>query len=122
VVQGSVGGLEFEVLSEDRVVCRVYYSEGKRCIEYFGSKLDKAFCPLGVSDSDILEFFDDRAIPSTRVGIAQVLKTFGLSEYNAVELCKKTKGMLNEDVYWVRFSFDKDLTYAKAMKIVNIKR
>ena len=120
MVQKGIDGLEFEVLEKDRVVCRVYYEGRRRCIDYLGSKLDKAFCPMGTSDRDIEEFFVERTVPETRVNIKQILKSAGLSEFNALELCKRYKGMLNEDVYWIRFPWDKGKTYAEALSELRI--
>ena len=117
MVQKGIDGLEFEVLEKDRVVCMVYY-EGRRFIDFYGSKLDRCFCPLSASDKDIEEFFVERTVPETRVNIKQILKSSGLSEFDALELCKRYKGMLNEDVYWIRFPWDKGKSYAEALEEV----
>ena len=109
-----VQGIDFEILEKDRVVCRV--SGG--IIEYFGDKVDRCFCPLGTSDVELDAFFRDRVVDENRVNLKQVLKGLGLTEFNAYEICKRTKGFLHEDCYWVRFPEDKGLSYAEARHIV----
>lgn len=111
----SIDGLEFEVLDRNFVVCRVYYKNGVRIVEYYGSKIDKCFCPLRDTDEGILEYIDDRVVPETRVNIKQILKSAGLAEYDALALFKIYKGMLNEDTYWVRFPEDGDMSYQEAL-------
>lgn len=113
--------LEFEVLDRDRVVCQVFKDiDNRRRLNFLTEdKIDRSFCPIGVTDEDIEDFYRERVVPETRYDIKRVLRLeFGMVYYNAEELCRKSRGLMVDDTYWVRFPEDGNLSYEEAKKLV----
>lgn len=61
-----------------------------------------------VTHEDIKLFIEDRAMDPNRVGIWEYLYSLGLTEYDAWEICKKTKAIAIEDFFWITKERDED--------------
>lgn len=59
---------------------------------------------------DLLDFFEERLIPSTRHNIDEVLESYGLNIYDPIKFMHATHGIMFEDFQWVRFD-DEELTF-----------
>ena len=59
---------------------------------------------------EFLEFMEDRCVPKTRADISQLLASIGLTEYNPIEIVKRSHGVMFEDFIWIKFKGEK-LTY-----------
>jgi len=51
--------------------------------------------------NDFLYFLQERCIPKQRAGLREYLETIGVSEYDPVEIIKKTAGRMAEDEQWL---------------------
>lgn len=52
---------------------------------------------------DVEEFFESRCFPRTRFNCKQILKSGGIQFYNPEEICRKTKGVMTDDCFWLDF-------------------
>lgn len=50
---------------------------------------------------EFMNFLEERCIPKERCGIREYLETIGITEYNPIEIIKKTKGKMAEDKQWI---------------------
>ena len=50
---------------------------------------------------DFINFLEERCVPKERSGIKEYLDVIGASEYNPMEIIKKTKGKMAEDNQWI---------------------
>ena len=50
---------------------------------------------------DFQIFLEERCVPRARSGLREYLETIGVSEYNPMEIIKKTKGRMAEDDQWL---------------------
>lgn len=61
---------------------------------------------------DVLAFLESRCVPRTRVDIKDILRAYGLREYNPMMMCRKSHGRSPTDYIWVRFDDDlPDITW-----------
>lgn len=51
--------------------------------------------------NDFLNFLEERCLPKTRAGIREYLEAIGVSEYDPMEIIKKTAGRMAEDDQWI---------------------
>jgi len=51
--------------------------------------------------SEFLSFLEDRCVPRGRAGLREYLETLGLSEYDPLDIIRKTKGRMAEDNQWI---------------------
>lgn len=77
------------------------------------SPIERAF---GINENptwqDFEEFLESRCFPRNRHHIQLNLKELGLSEYNPMEICKKTNGRHSKDQQWMEFEeepYDKNI-------------
>lgn len=113
----TIENISFEVMNDDKVVCRVDYKGGVHMVS--GVRLDRCFCPRGISRADLLEYFEERCIPRTRPDIKIILRGMGLSEeYDPFEFVKKTRGYLVHDTFWIRFPWDSWIKNRKQLEEV----
>lgn len=68
----------------------------------------------------IWEFMKNRVVPRDRDGIEEILEVYGMKEYDAIELAKKTHGVMFEDFWW--FKFDDVPDDGKTWKDLNPRR
>jgi hypothetical protein len=74
---------------------------------------DRKYLPLGMysyknwnieykpTNEDIIFWFEDRVVPKERANIDDILKVMGLIDYDAWELCRRTRAMCMEDYFWL---------------------
>ncbi len=67
---------------------------------------DPLFTAFGVnyapSWQDFQYFLEDRCIPRERDGIKYYLEALGLTEYNSLDIIRKTQGRMAEDHCWIK--------------------
>ena len=64
---------------------------------------------LRVSNPDfkaVLSFLESRCVPRTRIDIQEILRAYGLREYNPMLMCRKSHGRSPTDYIWVKFDDD----------------
>lgn len=57
--------------------------------------------------NDFLNFLEERCLPKTRAGIREYLEAIGVSEYDPMEIIKKTAGRMAEDDQWIEMEVAK---------------
>lgn len=57
------------------------------------------------------ELLEMRCWERNRVGIHNILHTLGLSEYDPLEICKKTHGVSYNDHLWISFDKNENLCW-----------
>lgn len=50
---------------------------------------------------DFMNFLEERCLPKSRAGIREYLEAIGVSEYDPIEIIKKTAGRMAEDDQWI---------------------
>ena len=48
-----------------------------------------------------MSFLEERCLPKSRAGIREYLEAIGVSEYDPMEIIKKTAGRMAEDDQWI---------------------
>lgn len=62
----------------------------------------------------VLDFLESRCVPRTRIDINDILRAYGLREYNPMLMCRKSHGRSPTDFIWVKFDDDpEDITWDK---------
>lgn len=51
--------------------------------------------------NDFISFLEERCLPKSRAGIREYLEAIGVSEYDPIEIIKKTAGRMAEDDQWI---------------------
>lgn len=51
--------------------------------------------------NDFMNFLEERCLPKARAGIREYLEAIGVSEYDPMEIIKKTAGRMAEDNQWI---------------------
>jgi len=92
------------------------YDDKTLCAIIFADFIDKTFVfenfiseaiklPFGNNNTPVWEDFEDflleRCIPKQRSGIREYLETMGFSEYNTIDIIRKTHGRMAEDNQWI---------------------
>lgn len=66
---------------------------------------DPLYTAFGVNENpgwqDYQSFLEERCIPKSRAGLQEYLNAIGVSEYNPLEIIRKTKGKMAEDRSWL---------------------
>lgn len=99
--------LEFDYMWRDKKVAHVrVYSDGKiTCDCYTNDPMDNPL-PLGLSGDLLVHFFESRCFPRERANANALLKHLGLDYYTPLGIVKKTRGLQNDDFYWIKFKGD----------------
>ncbi|MFB5762353.1 hypothetical protein [Paenibacillus medicaginis] len=100
--------LKFEVLEMDRVVAKVTVNYISQKVDLWQDRgVDPIFLPFPTKETidvlDVLDYLESRCFPRTRHHADKLLKTLGLTEYDPVEIVKKTHGVIYDDYVWIRF-------------------
>ncbi len=70
-----------------------------------------------ISIDDIYFLLTCRVFRKNYPGIVQELKLLGLNEYNPYYIVKKTHGLMQNDMYWIKFPGEDDVdSYEKAVE------
>ena len=51
--------------------------------------------------NDFMDFLEERCLSKSRAGIREYLEAIGVSEYDPIEIIKKTAGRMAEDDQWI---------------------
>lgn len=106
--------LEFDYMEKNEVCTHVvvYDNKSVSVTNYTEDRFKKAFNQsCEVTYEDVLNLFEERTIPRTRGNIRDILDKLKLKEYDSYILCKHTYGAMPEDMSWIRFSDQLDLTW-----------
>ena len=108
------------VFNREELICIVHvdYSEQSIYIENL-IPLDSPewFClPFGRNTQptwqDYNYYLSTRCFPSDRTNKKELLKSWGLDEYDPDKIVRKTHGVMNDDFVWLRFE-DENITFDK---------
>ena len=96
-----------EYYNSDTLCSKIYVDEDHKevRVENFTDKL--VFRAFGINEhptwKDYEEFLEDRCFPRNRHHVEYNLKCLGLTEYNPLEICKRTEGRMYGDFQWMKF-------------------
>ncbi|MBF8984878.1 hypothetical protein IZY60_15155 [Lutibacter sp. B2] len=104
---GKKINLEFDYMQKGKVVAHVVVKAGGEitCDLYTDDVMDNPL-PFGNTGESLSHFFETRCFPQTRGNAAELLELLELKHYNPIAIVKKTRGLQNDDFYWIRFTDD----------------
>lgn len=97
----------------------LFYDGQTLCTRIFADFTDKTVCAENYTDNliktafgknalptweDFAAFLEERCVPRERAGLREFLESFGLEEYEPLEIIKRTKGRMAEDNQWIEVS------------------
>lgn len=99
-----IGDYYFEVYWKDEITARVHV-EGSyvRISRYTSHPLKQLFANDRMSRHQLNRILEMRCWDKERADIGEILKGFGLREYNPYEIVRKTHGVSYNDYIWFRF-------------------
>lgn len=107
----------FEYYMQDELLCRVFVKKCDVRLEVVCNRLP-LLLPFGLKTDcitlkDLDEFYEDRCFPRERGNCRELLKELGVDYYEPELICRKTHGLLFDDLCWIKFSDtdSKDLTF-----------
>lgn len=107
--------LEFDYMYKDRVCTHVVHDGRNITIDNKIEDKDNFYKAFGglkeVTPNDLYELFESRCFPRSRVNCEELLQDLGLTEYNPVEIVRRTHGLMYCDYFWIRFKEDGNLSY-----------
>lgn len=87
---------------------------GDECFEKLAEECDFVVPPIlyegKATFMDFLNFLESRCVPRTRYDLADVLKRYGLREYDPLAMCRRSHGRSMSDFMWVKFN-DENITW-----------
>lgn len=96
--------MKFKVYNKDTLLAEVEIIDNKVKVErYILNSALQPFFSDTLNVGHILSFFESRCFDKNRGDKAILLEKYGLTEYNPIEIVKKSKGRLWEDFTWVDF-------------------
>lgn len=112
--------MNFDYMCRDDVCTNVVvYKGGKVVVTDYTDKIPlRAFGVWGrdADFGDVIEFFKTRCLPETRVGIDKMLRG---RDFSAEWIIKNVNhGVMACDCSWVRFDYEKDLTWEEVSSIL----
>lgn len=74
------------------------------------------FQPFGVrSDSitmnDVDNLLEERCFPRTRANAKQLMQDIGCDYYSPREIIRHTHGVMTDDLFWIRYDYESNLTW-----------
>lgn len=100
-----------QLYSKDKLVTDIFCNDGEiKMIKYDNRIGYQWFIAEDWKLNEILDLLADRAIPPRRANIKEILASFGMEKYDAIELLKHTHGLSTDDYFWLKFD-DEDLEY-----------
>lgn len=106
----------FDILSKNKLIMRVSWDTDTKEVksEWFDAphfKIPRTMYPDRITWKNVMNWMETRTVPRTRFGIEELLtEKFGLKEYNAYAMCKKSHAISMSDYLWIRFK-DEDIEY-----------
>lgn len=105
----------FDILNKEQLIMRVYWdTETKEIHSQWMSKphikIPRSIYPENITWKNINAWLETRTVPRTRYDIEDILRKFGLKEYNAYAMCKKSHALSMSDYIWIRFEGE-DINY-----------
>lgn len=87
---------------KDNMLCtKILANYTKKEVRIENEAVDTLYLAFGVNESpsweDYLYFLSERCIPRSRSGIKEYLAAIGADEYEALDIIRKTKGVMAED-------------------------
>jgi len=73
-------------------------------------KIPLSLYPDRITWNNLMDWFETRTFPRTRIGVEELLRFYNLKEYNAYAICKQTHALSMSDYIWVRFNGE-DIRY-----------
>lgn len=99
--------LKFDYMEMDsRVAQVILYNDGKVTCELFTDDIMDNPLSMGVTLEGLGDFLKSRCFPETRGNAKQLLEYLGLTEYSVLAIVMKTRGVQNDDFYWIRVEGD----------------
>lgn len=105
----------FDYMLKDTVLATVTVNEDNTIslVNYTDDIIDRPFgVNLHPSMKDLENLFEERVFPRTRFNAKQILKDKPYG-YDPIVIIGDTHGILVDDLYWIRFDDEKDLTWDK---------
>ncbi len=98
----------------DKELCtRIYVNQEEKHIHIVNFTDIPLFRAFGINEhptwQDFEDFLKERCFPENRHHIELNLRALGLSEYNPLEICKRTNGRMVNDNMWMTIDEDEDL-------------
>lgn len=72
-------------------------------ISYSSDPVKQIFQCKNLDCFQFMEILESRCIPRNRANISEILKIYGLSTYDVIEILKKTHGLSQNDYFWIKF-------------------
>lgn len=108
--------VNFYVYNKDELLSHVIVKDNHVSVENFTkSRLFTPFLIDNVTTTTVIQFFKNRCFEPTRPDKRELLQRLGLETYNAIEIVKKTHGMMAEDYCWVKFAGE-DISYEELFR------
>lgn len=110
--------LEFDYMFKNTVCTHVivYTDNTVEVTNYTDVFHKKAFNKdKNITYQDVLNLFEERIVPRTRGNIRQILDLLNLEEYDPYLLARNNYGAMPEDMSWIKFSDQPDLTWEKVI-------
>lgn len=99
--------MEFDYMYEDRVMSHVVvYVDGEVAQINYTDNLVYRALREGAVYRDVEELFKGMIFDERRPDKREVLDSFGLIEYDPIEIIKKTRGVMSTSKFWIRFKGD----------------
>ncbi len=116
VLSLNIPDMNFEILMWDQVIGRVWIDYStlppKVTVEqYETDPLLRMFLTDTPGIEEVVDLFESRCFPRTRVNAGELLSSLGLKVYDPISIIKKTRGIQQEDTIWFRFEGE-ELSYA----------
>jgi hypothetical protein len=96
----------FEYLCEDRVCSKVDVDEEAEIVkseDFTDDPVEQAFGGRELTLEGLEDFFRSRCFPETRFNLKYTLSCINMDFFDAETIVRKTRGVLYEDTFWVRF-------------------
>ena len=105
LTQSKWNGTEIVAYWQDEITAKVKIENNRAYIERLtDDKMKQFFPPMESMDLALLsELFETRCWDRGRGDIDEILKRFGLTEYDPMELVKRTFGLSYNDFKWFKF-------------------
>lgn len=104
---------KFEVYDREELILRVTWGDvvGVAHVENPSGVKNIRTMPISfdgqyrydVSFPEVMKFLERRTVPRTRFDIEDILKRYGIKEYNPLAMCRKSHGRSMGDYVWIKF-------------------